>query len=121
MLSVLDNTVKNNILTQINNGLGTNADLSWQTSGGTELAVTDLNAAGNPFGSPSSGSMALTGVPLTSGVFSAGGLARAQFKTSGGTAILQASVGTSGSDINFDVLPTTGQQARIDSLSVGVN
>jgi hypothetical protein len=117
---VLDNTVKNNMLTQVNNGLGTAAKISWQTSGGSELAETALNASGNPFGSPSGGSMSLTGVPLTSDVLSGSGLARCQFQTSADAAILQGTVGTSGSDINFDVLPTTGQQGRIDSLSLGI-
>lgn len=117
---VKSNTVKNNMLDELNDGMGTAALISWQNVSSTELATTALNGAGNPFGAPSGGAMTLTGVPLTSTVLSASGLTKCQFQTSAAAAILEGTVGTSGSDINFDVLPTIGQQGRIDSLSLGI-
>ena len=117
---VLDNTVKNNILTQINNGLGTAAKISWQNSSNVELATSALNAAGVPFSTPSSGSMTLANTPITSGLFSASGCSKARFQTAGSVNIIECSVATTGADINMDAIPGNGQQFRLDSLNLGV-
>ena len=119
--SVADTTTKNNILTQLNTALGSAAKISWQNAGSTELATTSLNGGGNAFSTPSSGSMALVGVPLTSGVFSAAGCTQAKLQTSGSVSILNGTVAAvSGGDINCDAVPVSGQQLRIDSLTLGV-
>lgn len=118
--TVNDTTTKNNMLTQINNALGTSAKISWQTAGNVELATTTLNAAGVPFSTPSSGSMTLVTPPYTSTVFSAGGCTQAKFQTSGSTTIYTGTVSTSGADINVDAVPVNGQTLRLDSLSHGI-
>ena len=119
--SISDTTTKNNMLTQVNNALGSAAKLSWQNAGSTELATTALNAGGVPFSSPASGLMSLVGVPLTSSVFSGAACTQCKIQTSGSTTIVTGTVAAvSGGDINCDIIPAAGQQLRIDSLSLGV-
>lgn len=120
--AVQDVPTKNGMLTAINSAIGTAGKLSWQNSSDVELATTALNAGGNAFSVPSGGTMSMVGVPLTSTSFTTSGVAKIKIQTAGSATILAGTVAlTSGGDVNLDALPTTGQQVRLDSASLGVN
>ena len=128
--SLTDVTTKNAVLTSINNALGTAAKISWQNASSVELATTSLYNAGNPFSAPASGQMLLlsaagsttTPLQLTSTNFTAAGVTKLVFQTSGSTAIFNGTVASpTGGDMNCDALPVAGQALRTDSLTMTVN
>jgi len=90
-------------------------DLEFQTSGGVEVATLTF---GTPaFGAGASGTA--TANAITSDTSATGGTtARAQLKTSGGTAVVQCAVATSASDINLSsVVIGAGDTVSVSSLT----
>lgn len=90
-------------------------DLEFQTSGDVQVATLT-------FGSPAFGDSAsgvATANAITSDTDATGGTTtKAQLKTSGGTAVVNCSVGTSGADINLSsVSPANGDTVSVSSLT----
>lgn len=94
-----------------------NGSLEILTSGDAVLATFGLNAAG---GTVSGSVWTLVFDASTVAASGTGTAAKAQLKTSGGTAALTGlTVGTSGSDINLDSTSiTSGQNVTLSSATV---
>ena len=79
--------------------IGTTATLELQTSGNVEIATITL---GSPaFGASSTGTITMTGQPLSDTNATGGTMAKFQIKSGGATVQISGTVGTSGEDINF--------------------
>ncbi len=79
--------------------IGATATLELQDSGNTEIATISL---GNPaFGASSTGTITLSGVPLSDTNATGGTMAKFQIKSGGTTVEISGTVSTSGADINF--------------------
>jgi hypothetical protein len=99
MALTLATTMRDAIADAVDATIGTSATLEFQTSGNTEVATLTL---GNPaFGASSSGTITLSGVPLSDTTATGGTMAKFVIKSGGTTTQITGSVGTSGENINF--------------------
>lgn len=118
MALTLANTCRNAILDAVDTLIGASGTLEFQTSGDSEVATLTL---GNPaFGAASSGSMALSGTPLSDTNATGGSMAKFVLKTGGTTTQITGTVGTSASDINFagGVTVGAGDTVTLTSFSL---
>jgi hypothetical protein len=104
------NGIADHIVDQLNSGT-----LEIQTSGDVEVATLTFGATA--FGAAASGTA--TANAITADTSATGGTAaKAQLKTSGGTAIVNCSVGTSGEDINLSSVSIgSGDTVSVTSLT----
>lgn len=99
MALTLATAMRNAIADAVDTQIGTSATLEFQTSGDVEVATLTL---GNPaFGAASSGTITLSGTPLSDTNATGGTMAKFVIKVGGSTVNITGSVGTSGQDINF--------------------
>jgi hypothetical protein len=99
MALTLVTAMRNAIADAVDTEIGTTATLEFQTSGDVEVATISL---GNPaFGAASSGTITMTGQPLSDTNATGGTMAKFRIKSAGTTDKITGTVGTSGSDINF--------------------
>lgn len=122
----------NSALDDITGGIGSSGRLkiyagsvpaTVDDSAGTELADLALNttafAAATEVGTTASATMNTASAVEDTSATATGTAAYARFETSGGTAIIQVSVGTSGEDINLDsVSITAGDIVRVTSFTL---
>lgn len=99
MALTLADTCRNAILDAVDTLIGTTGTLEFQTAASAEVATLTL---GNPaFGAAGSGTMALSGTPLSDTSATAGTMSKFVLKTGGSTIQITGTVSTSGADINF--------------------
>lgn len=98
--------MRNAIADAVDTEIGTTATIEFQTSGDVEVATISF---GNPaFGAASSGTITMTGQPLSDTSATGGTMAKFRIKSAGTTEKISGTVGTSGSDINFSGGVTVG-------------
>lgn len=118
MALTLATTMKNAIADQVDTTVGTTATLEFQTSGDVEVATLTL---GNPaFGAASSGTITLSGTPISDTNATGGTMAKFVIKSGGTTVQITGTVGTSGSDINFagGLTVGAGDTVTLTSLTI---
>lgn len=99
MALTLATTMRDAIADAVDTRIGATATLELQDSGNTEIATISL---GNPaFGASSTGTITLSGVPLSDTNATGGTMAKFQIKSGGTTVEISGTVSTSGADINF--------------------
>lgn len=88
------------------------------TEAGTLLVTFNLTAT-NPFSTPSSGATTLAGLTLSATTVAAGTAGHFRMLDSAAVCHIQGTVGTSGSDINFDNnVFTSGQTVQITGFTL---
>lgn len=117
---LISTTMRNAIADAVDATIGTSATLEFQTAASAEVATLTLQ---NPaFGDAATGVITLAGTPLsdTSATGNASAVTKAIFKASGTTNVLELSVGTTGSDINFaaGVIWDAGDTVTLTSLTI---
>jgi hypothetical protein len=99
MALTLATTMRDAIADAVDTRVGTTATMEFQTGGSVEVATLTL---GNPaFGASSTGTITLSGVPLSDTSATGGTMAKFVIKSGGSTTEITGTVGTSGEDINF--------------------
>lgn len=99
MALTLATTMRDAIADAVDTLIGTTATIEFATSGDVEVATISL---GSPaFGSSSTGTITMTGQPLSDTSATGGTMAKFFIKSGGATTQITGAVGTSGSDINF--------------------
>lgn len=99
MALTLATTMRDAIADAVDTLIGTTATLELQDSGNTEIATITL---GNPaFGASSTGTITMTGQPLSDTNATGGTMAKFQIKSGGTTVQISGTVSTTGADINF--------------------
>lgn len=124
----LTTTVRNNMLDQITSAIGSSgllriydgtppANVGTALSGNTLLATLPLSttaAAG-----ASSGVLTFNSITADSSADATGTASFFRLLTSGATAVVQGTVGTSGADINFNTVSfTSGSNVAVSSLTI---
>jgi hypothetical protein len=99
MALTLATTMRDAIADAVDTRVGAAATMEFQTGGSVEVATLTL---GNPaFGASSTGTITLSGVPLSDTSATGGTMAKFVIKSGGSTTEITGTVGTSGEDINF--------------------
>lgn len=99
MALTLATTMRDAISDAVDTRIGAAATLELQNSGNTEIATISL---GNPaFGASSTGTITLSGVPLSDTNATGGTMAKFQIKSGGTTVEISGTVSTAAADINF--------------------
>lgn len=99
MALTLATTMRDAIADAVDTRVGTSATMEFQTGGSVEVATISL---GNPaFGASSTGTITLSGTPLSDTSATGGTMAKFVIKSGGTTTEITGTVGTSGEDINF--------------------
>ncbi len=99
MALTLATTMRDAIADAVDTRIGTTATIEFQTSGDVEVATISL---GNPaFGASSTGTITLSGTPLSDTNATGGTMAKFVIKSGGTTTEITGTVSTSGADINF--------------------
>lgn len=99
MALTLATTMRDAIADAVDALIGTTATMEFQTSGDVEVATISL---GSPaFGSSSTGTITITGAPISDTSATGGAMAKFKIKSAGTTTQITGTVGTSASDINF--------------------
>jgi hypothetical protein len=99
MALTLATTMRDAIADAVDALIGTTATLEFATSGDVEVATIAL---GNPaFGASSTGTITMSGVPLSDTNATGGTVAKFFFKSGGTTTQITGTVSTSGADCNF--------------------
>ncbi len=101
MALTLATTMRDAIADQVDTTIGTTATMEFQTAASAEVATIAL--ANPAFGSSSTGTITLGGVPLsdTSATGSASPVTKFVIKSGGTTTQITGTVGTTGENINF--------------------
>jgi len=121
-----DSTTRDNFNTQIINAVGTSGTLNIYS--GTPPANVAASLSGNTllvslpcsatFGTTSGGVLTVNAITTTNGA-ATGTASFFRFATSGGTAKVQGTVGTSGSDLNLVTTSiTSGQPVQVTSWTI---
>lgn len=129
MATKLTNAVASTLANAITTAVGTSGRCkiySGSAPATADTAVTgtllvDVPLSATAFGSASNGVITLNGVPLTVAASASGTAGYFRITTSGGTAILQGDVGTSGAQLNLNTTTiTSGVNVTITSGTVTV-
>jgi hypothetical protein len=117
MALTLATAMRNAIADAVDTEIGTTATIEFQTSGDVEVATISL---GNPaFGAASSGTITMTGQPLSDTNATGGTMAKFRIKSGGSTEKIAGTVGTSGADINFTgVAVSAGDTVELTSFTI---
>lgn len=109
-------TIRDTLADAVDAALGSGAQLRFYTSGYVSLLCT-INLNTPAFGSASSGTITLQGVPLE-GTCTGGTIAKFRLVTGAGTEVVNGDVGISGQDINLsNNVVQTGDVIRITGLT----
>lgn len=124
----LTTTVRNNMLDQITSAIGSSgllriydgtppANVGTALSGNTLLATLPLSATAAP--GASSGVLTFNSITSDSSADATGTASFFRLLTSGATAVVQGTVGTSGADINFNTVSfVSGATVAVSSLTI---
>ena len=124
----LTTTVRNNMLDQITTAISTSgllriydgtppANVGTALSGNTLLATLPLSSTAAP--GASAGVLTFSTITADSSADATGTASFFRLLTSGATAVVQGTVGTSGADINFNTVSfTSGSNVAVSSLTI---
>ena len=106
MALTLATTMRDAIADAVDTRIGTTATLEFQTAASAEVATITL---GNPaFGASSTGTITMTGQPLSDTTATGGVMTKFVIKSGGTTTEITGTVSTSAADINFAGGTTVG-------------
>jgi hypothetical protein len=106
MALTLATTMRDAIADAVDTLIGTTATLEFQTAASAEVATITL---GNPaFGASSTGTITMTGQPLSDTSATGGVMTKFVIKSGGSTIQITGTVSTTGADINFAGGTTVG-------------
>lgn len=113
---ILQDDVRNAMLSAISTQLGTSPYIRFETSANAEIAVLPMSAT--PFAAPATGSMAANAI-ATDTTALAGTVTHASFYTSAAVKKFQLSVGTTGAEITISSTAiAANDQVSMSSLSI---
>jgi hypothetical protein len=106
MALTLATTMRDAIADAVDTRIGATATLEFQTAGSVEVATISL---GNPaFGASSTGTITMSGAPLSDTSATGGTMTKFVIKSGGTTTEITGTVSTSAADINFAGGTTVG-------------